>query len=137
MGLFRIGGTRPLGGLFALVALLVLVGSVLATAPTASAVVLPYSADSVMRFEANQGQFEAGVDYVSRGQGYQVYLTKPGAVIVLQTTPSRREALARAPQVRAEDAERSKTVVRMNLLGARSQPEGVGDQPAGTANYLL
>ncbi len=128
-----LGGVRPQRLLATLAALLL--APMLSAEPAHATV--QYSDDMAMRFEANQGQLEAGIDYVSRGRGYQVFLTKPGATIVLQTPPPRRDGLSRAPKVGAGEAERARTVVRMSLLGARTEPRAVADHPAGTANYLL
>src|SRR5687768_8456371 len=94
-----LGGLRPLRRLSALVALLL--ASMLSAEPAQGTV--PYPDEIAMRFEANHGQFETGVDYASRGQGYQVYLTRPGAVIVLQTTTPRQDTLSRGPKVQAEE----------------------------------
>ncbi|HEX8353627.1 MAG TPA: SBBP repeat-containing protein [Pyrinomonadaceae bacterium] len=77
-----------------------------------------------LRFEPNVGQAEAGVDFISRGHGYALFLKGGGAVLAL-----RHAAAGGAPG--------RTSVLRMKLVGARPAPEvaGVGGLP-GTANYL-
>jgi hypothetical protein len=76
-----------------------------------------------LSFEANQGQADAEVKFLSRGQGYGLFLTSNEAVLALS-----KSATKNAPQA----------VVRMQLLGANSAPrvEG-GDELAGKSNYFI
>jgi hypothetical protein len=80
-------------------------------------------------FEANQGQTNPEVKFVSRGSGYDVFLTKDEAVLSLAPP---RESSQRRP------AYRETTVVRMSLLGANqhAQISGVGILP-GKSNYFI
>jgi hypothetical protein len=73
-----------------------------------------------LRFEANRGQVDAQVRYVSRGPGYSLFLTSGAAVLSL------------AGEQPGTDA-----VVRMRLLGADPSPriEGTERLP-GHTNYL-
>jgi hypothetical protein len=72
-----------------------------------------------LSFEANQGQTAAPVNYLSRGQGYTLFLMPSQAVLALS-------------QGSAED------VLRMQLVGANPAAQAVGlDQQAGVSNYLL
>ncbi|MBI2986440.1 MAG: SBBP repeat-containing protein [Deltaproteobacteria bacterium] len=69
-----------------------------------------------LHFEANQGQTDAEVKFLSRGRGYALFLTANEAVMVL----------------------RSETVLRMNLVGADSEPQVIGlDQLSGKVNYFI
>lgn len=43
-----------------------------------------------LSFEANRGQSDARVDYLSRGRGYTLLLTRDQAVLRLQTAARRR-----------------------------------------------
>src|ERR1700694_2089714 len=43
-------------------------------------------------FEANRGQTDARVDYIARGGGYTLFLTKTEAVFVLTSQKSRSES---------------------------------------------
>ncbi len=68
-----------------------------------------------LSFEANRGQTDARVDYLSRGKGYALLLTKDQAVLRLKNG---------AP-------------LRMKLLGASGQAAASGlDQLPGKANYF-
>jgi uncharacterized repeat protein (TIGR01451 family) len=68
-----------------------------------------------LSFEANRGQSDARVDYLSRGKGYTLLLTRDQAVLRLQKG---------AP-------------LRMKLLGASGQAAASGlDQLPGLANYF-
>jgi hypothetical protein len=130
-----IAGRALLHRLLSALALLLLLPTLSVEAPEAAS--LHVSEETAMRFEANLGQTDATVDYVARGRDYQVFLTKPGAVIVLQAPRPARVTGAGSSKVTSGDAQRSRAVVRMSLLGALADPPGVPDQPAGSANYLL
>jgi len=79
-----------------------------------------------LSFEANQGQADPRVKFLSRGSGYSLFLTGTGAVVALsrgQTT----NHLATGTEV-----------VRMQLAGANKHTHVAGADPLrGTANYFL
>lgn len=74
-----------------------------------------------LSFEANQGQAARDVMYLSRGQGYTLFLTGTEAVLRL-----------------AAEKPRSGAVVRMKLEGAAAKPrvEGLGPLP-GRSHYFI
>ena len=73
-----------------------------------------------LSFEANQGQTDAQVRYLSRGQGYSLFLTDSEAVLSL---PQKGKA---------------GDVVRMQLSGANQKPLVSGvDQLPGKSNYFI
>jgi beta-propeller repeat-containing protein len=74
-----------------------------------------------MRFEANAGQTDARVKFISRGNGYNLFLTPTEAVLAL-----RNERVVSGPDQRS--------VVRMKLTGANSAPpiEGLDALPGKT-----
>jgi uncharacterized repeat protein (TIGR01451 family) len=75
-----------------------------------------------LSFEANRGQSEARVDYLSRGKGYTLLLTRGQAVLKLQT---------KAPGAAGP------SMLRMKLLGASGTAAASGlDQLPGKANYF-
>jgi hypothetical protein len=78
-----------------------------------------------LRFEANAGQTDPQVEFLSRGSGYSLYLTQAEAVLALSNRKSKTEA---GPQ----------SVVRMKFAGANPEPqiEGVGAF-SGKSNYLI
>jgi len=77
-----------------------------------------------LRFEANQGQADKQVKFVSRGSNYALYLTGTDAVLALEKKVSTRASIT--------------DVVKMQLLGARadSNPVGAG-LLSGTSNYFV
>jgi len=84
-----------------------------------------------LHFEANQGQVQKDVRFLSRGSGYNLYLTADEAVLVL--TPQHG---AQAP---SESRPRAKsTALRIGLVGAARKPivSGLEELP-GKANYFI
>ncbi len=69
-----------------------------------------------LSFELNQGQSDARVKFLARGQGYNLFLTADEAVLSLRAT----------------------TVVRVRLAGANRHAEITGLDPLpGTSNYFI
>jgi hypothetical protein len=76
-----------------------------------------------LSFEANQGQTDSQVKFLSRGDGYSLFLTSYEAVFTL-----RPPAGAKAPP----------SVFRMELGGADRSAQVTGaDKLAGVANYYV
>ena len=100
-----------------------------------------------LAFEQNQGQTDAQVKYVARGNGYTLFLTANDAVFSLRARPAASEspAVPRMPEFRAKSLaprhnarEDSTAVVRMHLAGGNSLAKVEGSDPVpGTANYFL
>jgi Beta-propeller repeat len=90
-----------------------------------------------LHFEANRGQTDKDVRFLSRGPGYSLYLTANEAVLVLakpdakgdaRTTHDRRTAPTRAQSV----------ALRTSLVGAARKPAVTGvDELPGKANYFI
>jgi hypothetical protein len=82
-----------------------------------------------LAFEPNVGQADAQVRFVSRGPGYNLFLTPDEAVLVLRSGP--------APKPRElAPTEQRRQVVRMRALGASPAAlEGMAQQ-SGRSNYL-
>jgi hypothetical protein len=76
-----------------------------------------------LAFEENRGQTDAQVDFMTRGPGYQAFLTPTESVL----------SLAGGPQA----AEATPDVLRMQFIGAdpKATATGQGEQ-AGKVNYL-
>jgi uncharacterized protein (TIGR03437 family) len=71
-------------------------------------------------FEGNQGQTGSGVEFLSRGDGYSLYLTSTGAVLSLQT------------------GEMKGAMVQMKFAGANPAARVTGVDPLpGTSNYFM
>src|SRR5882672_9069116 len=92
-----------------------------------------------LQFEANRGQTDKAVRFLSRGAGYSLYLTAGEAVLVL-TKPNpdaKRDALSTQAQPGAKAQEKS-FALRMSLVGATRDPQVSGlDELPGKANYFV
>jgi uncharacterized repeat protein (TIGR01451 family) len=87
-------------------------------------------------FEANQGQSDSRVKFLSRGAGFGLFLTSDAAVLELRAapTPSKSEG---HPHDNQRDA-LATSVVRMRLAGANGAPEVTGDEQfPGKSNYFI
>jgi photosystem II stability/assembly factor-like uncharacterized protein len=87
-----------------------------------------------LQFEANRGQADERVRFVSRGDGYVLFLTSDEAVLALLSRSAR--GAEKAPNGEAqEDGYR---VLRMSLVGASrsSHVEGLDELP-GKLNYFV
>ncbi|HVF57922.1 MAG TPA: SBBP repeat-containing protein [Pyrinomonadaceae bacterium] len=96
-----------------------------------------------LSFEANEGQVRGGdaVKFVSRGEGYSLFLTPTGATLTLDrpaAPAAKTKADAGAEGVRRKSAERESAVLQMSLVGANSRPEinGLAETP-GKSNYFI
>ena len=117
---------------------------------------------SPMSFEANQGQTDSRVQFLSRGSGYTLFLTSTEAVLALNSSHSQLAAkgqsaaegfgwnptnplsigsLDRTPrpisQVNPKEAGKE-DVLRMRLVGANPSPEISGvDETSAKSNYFI
>lgn len=86
-----------------------------------------------LSFEANTGQTDARVKFLSRGSNYGLYLTSDEALMVFRSDKRRDSKIknAHSPDSRRE-------VVRMKLVGADedAQAHGVEELP-GKTNYFI
>ena len=96
-----------------------------------------------LSFEANYGQTDPQVKYLSRGNDCTLYLTSTQAVLTLSkaTNPSSQDrkrtvlSIEKQSEVRADSAP---TVLQMKLLGANPNPKVLGlDKLSGTSNYFI
>jgi hypothetical protein len=89
-------------------------------------------------FEENRGQADRRVSFLTRGAGYDFFLTPEEAVMVFKTRESK------APRPRAETAPTEEPpatfvhdVVRMSFVGANKKPTIAGaDVQVGRTNYF-
>jgi hypothetical protein len=91
-----------------------------------------------LRFEANEGQTDAQVQFLAHGAGYSLFLTGTDAVMTLQvpaTTP-RPDHLGTPAAL--PPAGGSSAVLRMQVVGGNPAAQGVGEQPLpGQINYFV
>jgi hypothetical protein len=119
-------GFRP-GGIAVLICLVVMSDPAVA-APQAAPGIKVQAQSSYgklpLSFEANQGQTDAQVKFLARGQGYTLFLTPTKTVLSLNKPQAKSETVG--------------TVLRMQLVGANSAPKVVGRETLpGHINYLI
>lgn len=99
-----------------------------------------------LTFEANKGQTDPRVSFLSRGNGYSVFLTSKGMVLGLKassvTTPAASAVTPSAKTISASSAKPAAATtnrsVSFNLVNAAEQPTAVGEkQQPGIANYFI
>ncbi len=94
-----------------------------------------------LSFEANQGQTDSQVKFLSRGRGYSLFLTPTEAVLVLsKSDPTTSRHKADDIQRKVSDKNRKDfidAVLRMKLIGANPSPQVNGlDELPGKINYF-
>ncbi len=90
-----------------------------------------------LQFEANHGQVDAQVKFLSRGSGYTLFLTPTESVMVLQQREAKPEQ-TNDPLASTERAPIKQSVVRMKLEGANPSPAIDGmEQLPGIVNYFI
>jgi hypothetical protein len=86
-----------------------------------------------LQFEANRGQVHKDVRFLSRGQGYALYLTAGEAVLALSKPNADAKHDARSTQAQGKSV-----ALRMSLVGAAHKPQVSGlDELPGKANYFV
>jgi hypothetical protein len=112
--------------------------SVPAPEPVRNTRVVQNLAKSRLRFEVNQGQSDQRVEFLSRGQGYTLFLTGEEAVLNLAAPREQKKPKSLNPKTASQNPPAStSTVVRMKLAGVRAS-KAVGIDPLPTkSNYLL
>src|SRR2546428_175288 len=91
-----------------------------------------------LSFEANQGQTEPQVKFLSRGSGYTLFLTSTEAVLMLTKTDAHAKHRIPGEARLVEPEKGAGTVLRMKLVVANPAPAvaGVGELP-GKSNYFV
>jgi hypothetical protein len=94
-----------------------------------------------LSFEVNRGQTDRRVKFLSRGSGYNLFLTPTEAVLVLHratANQARHSADAQAEVTEREAEKTSSTVLRMQLVGANAATRisGLQELP-GKSNYFI
>jgi len=93
-----------------------------------------------MHFEANQGQTDNQVRFLSRGGGYTLFLTSTQAVLALGKPQGNAAAAGEEPFTPAppQTKELDHTILRMWFVGGDPSPgiTGIGQLP-GSVNYFI
>jgi len=89
-----------------------------------------------LQFEANRGQTDERVRFVSRGSGYVLFLTADEAVMALRSRSPR--PVGKTDKASPDGAQDGYRVLRMKLVGASQNPrvEGI-DETTGKLNYFV
>jgi hypothetical protein len=94
-----------------------------------------------LSFEANLGQVDGAVKYLTRSRGCDVFLTSTEAVLSLNGVESIRvspKLWADGPLGRIRELKTEPAVLRMKLLGAKHDAKVTGlDEQSGKSNYFL
>ena len=94
-----------------------------------------------LSFEANQGQWDPSVQFVTQGRGHTLFLTPSEAVLSLRTgevKDQRRADHAARHNPVSNPSPSSHSIVRMSFAGADPQAEIVGLEPLpGIVNYFI
>lgn len=96
-----------------------------------------------LSFEANQGQADSEVRFLSRGAGYSLFLTDSGAVLALGESSAAAEStglFAGRPRVEKLDSQPSAglATIRMELIGASRDMRSEAANPLpGVVSYFI
>jgi hypothetical protein len=92
-----------------------------------------------LSFEANHGQSDAKVKFLSRGSGYSLFLTSTEAVLALsQSEADGNRTASRVARGAVRARHRKSAVVRMTLVNANPQSQAAGhDALPGKSNYFI
>ena len=87
-----------------------------------------------LSFEANLGQADNQVKFLSRGSGYTLFLTNQEAVFSFRKGGNKSVKPGQQPSVESNE----QTVLRLKVLGGNPNAEVTGvDQLPGTSNYFI
>src|SRR2546425_7040697 len=75
-----------------------------------------------LSFEANDGQADPQVKFLSRGRGYTLFLTSTDTVLTLTKADAYAKRRISGEATLSEPEKRAGTVLRMKLLGANPTP---------------
>jgi hypothetical protein len=91
-----------------------------------------------LSFEANQGQTDSQVKFVSRGSGYTLFLTGDEAVFSLRRDKGTVGALPASRELQPTAVPAANAVLRMKLVRANPAARVIGtDELPGKSNYFI
>ena len=89
-------------------------------------------------FESNQGQTAEGVDFVSRGEGYSLFLTPSEAVFSLRPMTEQDSAAIDPNLDLGQPASDKRAVLRMKIRDANPEPRiTASEELPGKSNYFI
>src|SRR5438309_1419055 len=89
-----------------------------------------------LSFEANQGQTDPRVKFLSRGSGYTLFLTSDEAVLALRSRQS--SVVSSQLQKTTDHGQRTTDTLRMKLVGANQAANVTAlDELPGKSNYFI
>ena len=87
-----------------------------------------------LSFEANGGQTDPQVDFISRGSGYTLFLTPREAVLALSAS----SGAPTTGSAKSKNAATDTAVLRMKFVGSETKPRATAqDELPGKVNYLI
>jgi len=90
-----------------------------------------------LNFEANQGQIDNRVKFLSHGPGYDLFLTSTHAVLRVQKPRATQADNSKQPAGDVENV-REGTVLLLKMLGANATPQVEGQEELpGRVNYFI
>ncbi len=90
-----------------------------------------------LSFEANDGQTDRSVKFISRGAGYALFVTPDEAVLAL-SKPQQNAGTADPSRRVAQPEKTTQAILRIKLAGGNSKARAIGvEEQAGTSNYFL
>ena len=91
-----------------------------------------------LSFEANQGQTDSRVKFLSRGSGYTLFLTSDEAVFSLRGSKADGEAMPASPLLQPTVLPAANAVLRMKLVKSSPSAKVIGaDELPGKSNYFI
>jgi len=93
-----------------------------------------------LSFEANNGQTDKRVRFLSRGSGYSLFITGTEAVLTLRGPEEAGNSGSRIPRAAktAWSTKKRGAVLRMKLLGSNPAPIATGlEELPGKTNYFI
>lgn len=86
-------------------------------------------------FEANLGQTDSQVKFLSRGAGYTIFLTPAEAVVLLSKGQPASSKMRRTANSAPDTTQ---AILRMKLVGAAAEPQVIGlEELSGKSNYFM
>jgi hypothetical protein len=91
-----------------------------------------------LSFEANRGQADSQVKFLSRGPGYQLFLTSSEAVFDFARIRTTKSAARSAHAVDQAGDARASAILRMKMIGGNNEASMEGEEElAGKSNYFI